>query len=53
MWLNPDHEVFGLMVITGSAVSILGACVVSIDSKLILEALSVPDALAQLLQRRL
>jgi uncharacterized membrane protein len=53
MLLNREHEVFGLTVIIGSAVSILGACVVSIDSKLILEALSVPDAVAQLLQRQL
>jgi uncharacterized membrane protein len=48
-WLNPDHEVFGPAVIIGSAVSILGACAVSIDTRVILDALAAPDALARLL----
>jgi drug/metabolite transporter (DMT)-like permease len=40
--LTPDHEVFGLNVIIGSALSIMGACLVSIDTNLILHALHLP-----------
>jgi drug/metabolite transporter (DMT)-like permease len=49
VWLNPHHEVFGPAVIIGSAVSILGACAVSIDTGVILDALAVPEAFARLL----
>ena len=48
-WLNPDHEVFGVLVMCGAAVSIVGACAVSIDSAAILHAISAPDAMARLL----
>ena len=51
-WFNPEHEVFGAKVIIGAAVSILGACTVSIDTDIILSVLSVPDTLAQLLRWR-
>ena len=50
MWLNPEHEVFGWKVIAGSAISILGACTVSIDTDIILHALGVEGAPAQLLR---
>ena len=51
--LNPDHEVFGPLVIIGSVVSIAGACTVSIDTDLILAALAVPEPLASLLRWRI
>jgi drug/metabolite transporter (DMT)-like permease len=50
MWLNPEHEVFGWKVIAGSAISILGACTVSIDTDVILAALGVEGAPARLLR---
>ena len=50
--LNPAHEVFGLRVIIGAILSIVGACTVSIDSSLILNAVGAPDDLARLLQWR-
>jgi drug/metabolite transporter (DMT)-like permease len=50
--LNPAHEVFGLRVIIGAILSIVGACTVSIDSSLILNALGAPGDLARLLQWR-
>ena len=51
--LNPHHEVFGLLVVIGSIVSIAGACAVSIDTSLILTALPVPEALAATLRAQL
>lgn len=51
-WLNPDHEVFGWIVIMGAAISIVGALMVSVDTNLILNTLSVPDALGSVLRWR-
>src|SRR5262249_51474812 len=51
--LNPDHEVSGLRVIVGSVISIVGACTVSIDTDLILDALSVPEPLASVRRWRI
>jgi drug/metabolite transporter (DMT)-like permease len=51
--LNPTHEVFGARVIIGAALSIIGACTVSIDSSLILNAVGAPGELARLLQWRI
>jgi hypothetical protein len=48
--LNPHHEVFGLLVIFGTAVSILGACAIAIDTNLILDALAIPEHLASFLR---
>jgi drug/metabolite transporter (DMT)-like permease len=48
--LNPHHEVFGLLVVIGSVVSIAGACAVSIDTNLILNAFAVPEAIAAALR---
>ena len=50
---NPHHELFGAMVIIGSVVSIAGACAVSIDTELILDALPLSQPLAALLRVRL
>jgi len=52
-WLNPQHEVFGPLVIAGIVISIAGACLVSIDTDLILNALAVPDAVADALRWRI
>lgn len=49
-WLNPEHEVFGPKVIIGTAISILGACAVAVDTGLILSVLNVPDGLVRLLR---
>jgi drug/metabolite transporter (DMT)-like permease len=49
-WLNPTHEVFGAQVIIGAAISIIGACTVSVDTNTILEALGVPETLGHLLR---
>jgi uncharacterized membrane protein len=51
--LNPHHEIFGVLVVTGSVISILGACIIALDTQLILAALAVPDPLAGLLRSRL
>ena len=51
-WLSPDHEVFGWLVLAGVAVSISGALLVSIDTEIILNALSVPGAIAEALRWR-
>jgi drug/metabolite transporter (DMT)-like permease len=52
-WLNPRHEVFGPLVTAGVVVSILGACLVSIDTNAILDALSVPEIAARVLRWRI
>ena len=51
-WLNPDHEVFGPIIIMGAAISVLGSLTVSIDTEFILGALSVPESLGQVLRWR-
>jgi drug/metabolite transporter (DMT)-like permease len=51
-WLNPHHEVFGRMVIAGVAISIVGALSVSISTELILNALYLPEAIANALRWR-
>jgi hypothetical protein len=48
-WLSPHHEVFGPLILSGVAISISGALLVSIDSGLILATLHAPDALARML----
>jgi hypothetical protein len=45
--------VFGPIVLIGAAISIVGSLTVAIDSAIILNALAVPDALAQVLLLRL
>src|SRR6476620_1418470 len=51
--LNPHHEVFGFLVVFGSVVSIAGACAVSVDTDLILNALAIPEPLASALRAQL
>lgn len=51
--LNPHHELFGAVVIIGTIVSIVGACAVSINTDLILEAIALPPAFAAVLRTRL
>ncbi len=51
--LNPDHEVFGFLVVFGTVVSIAGACAVSIDTNFILQWLAIPEPLAGILRTRL
>jgi drug/metabolite transporter (DMT)-like permease len=53
MWLTPDHEVFGPMVLVGAAVSIAGSLLVAIDTGTIVHALMIPDALGGLLRLHL
>jgi len=48
-WLSPHHEIFGPLILSGVAISIAGALIVSIDSGLILTTLHAPDALARML----
>jgi uncharacterized membrane protein len=51
--LNPDHEVFGFLVVFGSILSIVGACAVSIDTDIALRWLAVPESLAAILGAQL
>ena len=51
--LNPHHEVFGFLVVFGSIVSIAGACVVSIDTNLLLDMFALPEPLASSLRSQL
>jgi uncharacterized membrane protein len=51
-WLNPDHEVFGPIVVMGAAISLIGSLTVAIDTDFILSTLSIPDTLGQMLRWR-
>ena len=51
--LNPHHEIFGFLVVFGSAVSIAGASAVSIDTNLILAVLPISEPFATLLRSQL
>jgi hypothetical protein len=51
--LTREHEVFGAAVILGTAVSLLGAGAVSIDSEVILAHVAVPEPVATVLRSRL
>jgi drug/metabolite transporter (DMT)-like permease len=48
-WLSPDHEVFGALVLSGAAISVAGALLVSADSALIVHALALPESVAHFL----
>jgi drug/metabolite transporter (DMT)-like permease len=48
-WLSPDHEVFGTLVLSGAAISVAGALLVSADSALIVHALALPEPVAHFL----
>src|SRR5262249_15668479 len=49
-WVNPHHEVFGLKIVFGTVISMVGACAVAVDSDFILAALPVPYTLPQVLR---
>jgi len=51
--LTPHHELFGWHVVIGSALSILGACLVSIDTDLVLHALHLPASVDAVLSWRI
>jgi uncharacterized membrane protein len=51
--LNPEHEVFNLVVILGTVVSIVGASAIAIDTPVILQTLAVPEPLAAYLRSHL
>jgi uncharacterized membrane protein len=50
--LTPHHELFGWHVIIGSALSILGACLVSVDTGMLLHMLHVPASIDAVLSWR-
>jgi drug/metabolite transporter (DMT)-like permease len=52
MWLTPDQEVFGPLVIVGAAISIAGSLTVAIDTEAIIHALTIPDTLGVMLRMR-
>lgn len=53
MWLTPDHEVFGPLVVTGAAISIVGSLTVAVDTGVILNALAIPDTVGAFLRIRI
>jgi drug/metabolite transporter (DMT)-like permease len=50
LMLNPHHEVFGVVVILGTIVSILGACAIAIDTSIILHTVAIPEPFATFLR---
>ena len=51
--MNRHHEVFGPLVTIGTALAIAGACLISIDSNLILDALALPAWIDGILRWRI
>ena len=47
---NPEHEIFGWLVVAGVATSIVGSLAVAADTDTILRLLSLPDWLAAALR---
>jgi drug/metabolite transporter (DMT)-like permease len=52
-WLSRDYELFGPLVIAGTAVCLAGSLIVAIDTDLLLGWLAVPETLARPLRWRL
>jgi drug/metabolite transporter (DMT)-like permease len=50
--LTPDHELFGWHVVIGAALSIFGACLVSIDTGLVVHTLHLPASIDAILSWR-
>jgi drug/metabolite transporter (DMT)-like permease len=50
--LTPHHELFGWHVVFGAALSIFGACLVSVDTNLLLHALHLPASVDAVLSWR-
>ena len=46
--LNPHHEIFGSRMILGTALSLIGAVALSLDTELVLSVIPLPDAVAAL-----
>jgi drug/metabolite transporter (DMT)-like permease len=51
--MNRHHEVFGPLVTLGTVLAIAGACLISIDSNLILDALALPASIDGVLRWRI
>ena len=52
-WMfTPHHEVFGVRVIVGTLVSLLGAFALTISTDVVLSHLSLPDAIVAALRWR-
>jgi drug/metabolite transporter (DMT)-like permease len=51
--MNPHHEVFGPLITLGTALAIAGACMISIDSNLILDTLGLPGWIDGVLRWRI
>src|SRR5690348_17455282 len=51
--MNRHHEVFGPLVTLGTALAIMGACLISIDSNLILDTLALPASIDGVLRWRI
>jgi len=51
--MNRHHEVFGPLVTLGTALAITGACMISIDTNLILDTLGLPASIAGVLRWRI
>jgi hypothetical protein len=51
--LNRHHEVFGPLVTFGTVLAIMGACMISVDSRLILDTLALPASLDAVLRWRI
>jgi drug/metabolite transporter (DMT)-like permease len=49
-WLNRDYELFGPMVLAGTATCLTGSLIVAIETEFLLRALAVPAALADVLR---
>jgi uncharacterized membrane protein len=46
--LNPQHEIFGSRMLLGTALSLLGALALSLDTELVLSVIPLPDSLSAL-----
>jgi len=51
--MNRHHEVFGPLVTFGTALAITGACMISIDTNLILDTLALPTSIDGVLRWRI
>jgi hypothetical protein len=51
--MNRHHEVFGPLVTLGTVLAIAGACMISIDTNLILDTLGLPAPIDGVLRWRI
>jgi hypothetical protein len=51
--MNRHHEVFGPLVTLGTVLAIMGACMISLDSNLILDKVGLPAAIDGVLRWRI